>query len=178
MSFYWPDDNSMHLPFLFNQPFQQTDAIKHYRMQCLLQSWTPKAETASNSPSCLWKGFACFLSPFLKGCLFSHFNRTLCMNQSWKVHKLLSFAMCLGCGRCTDGWADTQILQKLYCLTAILWRESDNKWCSTWDSKQKLWLYFMSCSKCIFNSEILELYRLHGTWWLQQEMNCSLACCG
>lgn len=42
------DDNSMHLPFFFNQPFQQRDAIKHSSMQCL-HSWTPQAEKASQS---------------------------------------------------------------------------------------------------------------------------------
>lgn len=134
---------------------------------------TTSWKSISVSPSCSCKAFS---QPFLEGCLSSHFNETLLGPKLKSAHKAESFAWCLVHGRQTGGWSDRQILQKLHHLD-LLWRESINKWCNMWKSEQKFQLYFMSCSKHIFNSEILELYGLYGTWRLQQEMNYSLACC-
>lgn len=97
---------------IFNLPFQQTDAIKHYKIQCLLR-WVEHQKLKQHLTLSLLfaKEIFLFSQPFfffLKGCLFSHFNKTLWMNQGWKLHKLLSLGLCLGCRR-TDGWADRQI---------------------------------------------------------------------
>lgn len=67
-------------------------------MQCLLQRVEHQKLKQHLTLSLLFvEGICLFSQPFLKDCLFSLFNKTLTMNQSCKLHKLLSFVLCLGC---------------------------------------------------------------------------------